>query len=240
MGRLFAVVSGKGGVGKSSFCAMLAQSLSKQGKLLLIDLDTGLGCLDIMFNVSERVVFNLNDVIENGRELSEAQINCSDNIYLLSAPEREPDSKKFREFLLKIIDEYDYVILDFPAGKNENLIKGIPLFAEFLIICQANTVSIRDAEIISDSLSEDYLEKRLVINRFILKEKQKGIKKYTIDDIINLSSTRLIGIVPFDKNVFLLQSSRKVKAKSRAQKSVDRIATRLSGKRKPLPKLKKI
>ena len=49
MGELFAVVSGKGGTGKTSLCAALATALSKEGKrVLCIDCDVGLRNLSLI------------------------------------------------------------------------------------------------------------------------------------------------------------------------------------------------
>lgn len=242
MGRLFATLSGKGGVGKSSFCVMLARALKRHGKVLLIDMDTGLSCLDLMLKVDDRVVFNLNDILNGEREVSEVAIHCEDNLDLIAAPEEKPESKALRNFLFNITEEYDFVIADFPAGKNTELLNGMPLFCEFLVVSKPDPVSLRDAEILSGDISGEYLSKRLIINSFILKDMQKakGIARFTIDDIIDKTKTRLLGIIPYEKEVAVLQSGRTLKNKSRAQKSVERITLRILGRRMPLPNLKKI
>ncbi len=242
MGRLFATVSGKGGVGKSSISVMLARSLKKNGKVLLIDMDTGLSCLDLMLNVAERVVFTLNDALKNERDLSSVIISCEDNLDLIAAPETQVDSKTLRSFLFDITDLYDYVIADFPAGKNLDLLHGMPLFCEFIVVSKSDPVSLRDAEVLSSDISGDYLSKRLIINNFVLKDMQKakGIARFSIDDIIDKTKIRLLGIVPFNKDVGLLQSGKSLKKHNSACKSIERIKLRLLGRRMPLPKLKKI
>lgn len=242
MGRLFATLSGKGGVGKSSFCVMLARALAKHGKVLLIDMDTGLSCLDLMLKVDDKVVFNLNDLLKNERELSEVVVSCEENIDLIPAPEEKCESKVLRNFLFNLTEEYDFVIADFPAGKNTELINGMPLYCEFLVVSKPDPVSLRDAEILSGDISDEYLSKRLIINNFILKDMQKakGIARFSIDDIIDKTKIRLLGIIPYEKEVGILQSGKKLKNRSRAKKSVERIKQRILGRRMPLPKLKKI
>ena len=56
MSKIIAITSGKGGTGKSSICAELGFALAKQGhRTLIIELDFGLRCLDIMLGVKDDV-----------------------------------------------------------------------------------------------------------------------------------------------------------------------------------------
>ena len=73
MGELFAVVSGKGGTGKTSVCAALATALAKEGKrVLCIDCDVGLRNLDISLGLSECGALSFWDVSEGGYSLEDA------------------------------------------------------------------------------------------------------------------------------------------------------------------------
>ena len=57
MGQIISVVSGKGGTGKTSFCAGVAVALCALGeKVLLIDADRGLRSLDIVLGMSDRIM----------------------------------------------------------------------------------------------------------------------------------------------------------------------------------------
>ncbi|MBE6804725.1 MAG: septum site-determining protein MinD, partial [Ruminococcaceae bacterium] len=54
MAKIFTVASGKGGVGKSTFCTNIAISLGESGKnVLLIDGDAELRSLDLLLGVDE-------------------------------------------------------------------------------------------------------------------------------------------------------------------------------------------
>ena len=66
------------------------------------------------------------------------------------------------------------------------------------------------------------------------------LKFNTFAEEIDKTKTRLLGIIPYEKEVAVLQSGRTLKNKSRAQKSVERITLRILGRRMPLPNLKKI
>ena len=65
MGELFAVVSGKGGTGKTSVCAALATALAKEGKrVLCIDCDVGLRNLDISLGLPDNGGLSFLDVCQ--------------------------------------------------------------------------------------------------------------------------------------------------------------------------------
>ena len=70
--KVIAVVSGKGGVGKSTVSAGLAVSFSTLGyKTLVVDMDEGLRCLDLMLGLDKATVFDLSDILM-GKEPEEA------------------------------------------------------------------------------------------------------------------------------------------------------------------------
>ena len=86
MGEIVAVTSGKGGVGKSSVCIHLGMMLAQRGfKTCLIDADLGLKNLDLMMGLDNRVVFDMQDVIEERCLLERAllQDKREKNLYLL-------------------------------------------------------------------------------------------------------------------------------------------------------------
>ena len=71
MSKIIAVTSGKGGTGKSTVCAGLGYTLAKQGhRTLLIELDFGLRCLDIMFGVENNIKYDLGDVLSGKKDRS--------------------------------------------------------------------------------------------------------------------------------------------------------------------------
>ena len=75
MGEVLAVLSGKGGTGKTSVCAGLACALAEAGKkVLCVDCDVGLRNLDISLGLSEGAALSFLDVAGGNYPLSHAAL----------------------------------------------------------------------------------------------------------------------------------------------------------------------
>ena len=87
MNKTIAVVSGKGGTGKSTFSMNLAVAASRECRVLLIDMDAGMRCLDLLLGVSESVVMDAADVMCGADiETVAAASLLYKNVFLLPAP----------------------------------------------------------------------------------------------------------------------------------------------------------
>ncbi len=243
MGKLTVVTSGKGGAGKSTFSVGLATALKKRHKkVLLIDCDEGLRCLDLMLGVSERLVFDLSDILLGSRPLEDVAIKVDENISLVAAPARVNGFNRaaFGKFLLKITDLYDHIIVDCPAGIDKALYESLPSFVSVLIIETLDAIGCRSASILDDVLFNCGIENRfLIINKFDYFY-LKARNMISIDEIIDKSGLKIKGIVPYDVELSHLSALGRLYNDSEAFNSYLRIADRLNGLDVPLPKLKKL
>jgi len=243
MGKIYAVTSGKGGVGKSTVSVGLATAFSKMGQtVLLVDMDEGLRCLDVMLGIDEKIIFDLSDILL-GKDVADCiyPIDNNPNLHLIPAPSKigAVDTYSFANFAKEIEGFYDVVIFDFPAGIDFSLYTCLPESTLFLTVAFPDPVTVRDAAVVSQKLDEIGVASRLILNAFDYKlTKQKIFKN--IDDIIDQSGLRLLGIVPVSEELKLLSVKHKLKPKANAMKAFSRIAKRLSGEKILLPKLKKI
>ena len=122
MGELIAILSGKGGTGKTSLCAGIATALAQMGeKVLCIDCDIGLRNLDIALGMSNVSTLSFVDLYQGGYQLS--QITCHQlypTLSFLTAPVNlhatDIDRQAFSDFLRHARKEYSYIFLDAPAG----------------------------------------------------------------------------------------------------------------------------
>lgn len=243
MGICLATTSGKGGTGKSTISCGLSIAFSKMGKtVLLVDMDEGLRCLDLILGVDHKVVFDLSDIL-NGAPIANGTYTLPHNqlISVIPAP-REIGNINFNElsdFAEKVKAMYDVVIFDFPAGLDFSLYSATGADAQFLSICNPDPVSVRDAAAVCASLPQNKNAARLIINRFDAEYIKKKIYS-NIDDVIDISGFRLLGLVPQSRDLQLLSITHNLNKKTKAFKALYRIAKRLSGDEVRLPKIKKI
>lgn len=201
MKKVIAVMSGKGGVGKSSFCAHLGRALSQLGKkVLIVELDSGMRGLDIMLSI-EDIVFDLGDILEGRCTLNDAIIKCEseDNLFLISAPayfNSYPTKEHLKVLATVFLKRYDYVIFDVTAGYS--MIKeSASVSDEVILITTPDEICIRDTAFYANYIKENVDDKKdiyLVVN----KVDKAGFKKKVykdIDSIMDKTGLALRGVI---------------------------------------------
>ena len=238
MGELVAVLSGKGGTGKTSVCAGLAQALALLGeKILCIDCDVGLRNLDIALGISQIGGVSFLDICRGDYDLDAATVHpVYPGISFLTAPVSSPiediDPVAFSQMLEKAREKFSYVLLDAPAG----IEAGFRLAAQYadrvILVTSADPASIRDASRAGEML--ELMGKkniRLIVNR-ISRRLITGMS-ITVDDVMDHTGLPLLGIIPEDLNVTLAaafsQPLQKYRPRSGAAQACRRIANRIQG-----------
>lgn len=230
----FAVVSAKGGVGKSTFCVCLGQTLASHGKkTLLVDMDVGVRSLDLLLGVAEKTVYNWGDILSGNCDVKKAIINVSEGLSLLPAPLDYSDSWSedgLKTFLAELEKEFDFIIADSPAGIGRGFKMSVKALESCIVVSTPDAVSVRAASgaaTLARSLGAR--EIRLVVNRF---SKKHG--NCCIDDFIDEIGARLLGVVPEAKRLRLITPGQRLDVASREGLAFLRISGRLCGEDIPL------
>ena len=242
MGLVLATTSGKGGVGKSCVSASLGITFAGMGeRVLLVDMDEGLGSLDLLLGLEGSAVSDLCDALVSKDITDSAYETHIKNLSLIPAPKvvGQIDGELFKRFVRRADASFDVVIFDFPAGLDFSLYSLMPQKTRFLCVATPDPVCVRAASAVGRGLAEMGLNSRLIINRFNLKEHKK-LKYRSIDGIIDTASIRLLGIVPESEELLTFSLTHKIKRKGKAMSAFVRIAKRLFGETVLLPKPKKI
>ena len=205
MNKVIVAASGKGGTGKSTVCVCLAAALVKQQKkVLLIDCDCGMRGLDIMLDVEENVLFDTSDAVSGNCDYTDAVYKSRhiDNLYMLAAPfdtENEVSPAVFSQLVEGLKDDYDYIIIDSPAGIGSGFITAAYPADMALIVTNAEPTGLRGAVKIRKRLEELGKKSiRLVINRFNRKKFDELGFYRDLDQVIDASQTQLIALIPDD------------------------------------------
>ena len=243
MGELFAVLSGKGGTGKTSVCAGLATALAGDGKrVLCIDCDVGLRNLDISLGLADSGGLSFLDVCEGGYSLQNAEQHPEyPSLFFLTAPmnrsAEEIDPMPCGEMLQTARAQLDYVLLDAPAGVDAGFRLVTGAADRFLVVTGAGPAAIRDACRVGDLLElAGKSNVRLIVNR--VNREMLSTVQLTIDDVMDTAGLPLIGVVMEDPNVTLAASFGwpvlKYAKRCEASKAFRRIARRLQGLSEPM------
>lgn len=238
--RVLAVTSGKGGVGKSTLSVCLAAALCKNGKrVAVIDCDEGLRCLDLMLGMSDSVVYDLGDILCDRCDISAAikPVDQISELFLIAAPQSQGcfgDGEGFKKLIAEIRSDFDFIIIDSPAGMSDGFRAAALAADEALVVVTPDPVCIRDAGKINAILAKYNIKQtRMVINRYDRALAKKGCLP-TIDNIIDATRLPLGAVIPDDKRTAMLPSTGKIPAKGKGFAAFDRLAKRLLGQNIPL------
>ena len=173
MGEAIVITSGKGGVGKTTTTANIGTGLAMQGhRVVLVDADIGLRNLDVVIGLENRIVYDIVDVVEGSCKLKNALIKDkrTDGLYLLPAAQTRDKTAVSSEQMIKLVNdlkqEFDYVIIDCPAGIEHGFKNSIVAADKAVVVTVPEVSAVRDADrIIGLLLANDVSYVKLIINR---------------------------------------------------------------------------
>lgn len=235
MAKVFCVLSGKGGVGKSTFCVNIGKALSENKKVLLIDGDISFRSLDMLLGLDSMVVFDWADVVFDRCQKEKARLFASENLHLLSSPLSLPDSfekSDFQKLISEYNEMYDYIFIDAPAGFGKFAEIYASAADEIIVIATPDDISLRAAYFVGEKLIEmgtDENKMRLVLNKTDFRQMRNG-RQRNLDTAVDKTYLRLLGVVPNDKSLVFSGEKGVDSASKRVNEAFFNIAQRILGK----------
>ncbi len=244
MGKSIVITSGKGGVGKTTTTANIGMALAIMGRsVVLIDADIGLRNLDVVMGLENRIVYDLVDVVEERCRMDQALIKDKRyrNLMLLPAAQTRDKTAVQQEQIAGLVEElreeFDYVLIDSPAGIEQGFRNAIAGAEEAVIVTTPEVSAVRDADRIIGMLEAEGLhDPRVIINR-IRQDMVKRGDMMDIDDMIEILAINLLGIVPDDEDIIVSTNKGEpivLNNKSRTGEAFRNIARRIEGEELPM------
>lgn len=245
MSECIVITSGKGGVGKTTTSANLAVALARQGKsVVCVDADIGLRNLDVILGLENRIVYDLVNVIEGDCRLKQALIKDkrTKGLALLPAAQTRDKNAVTPDDMRRLVDdlkaEFDYVLIDCPAGIEQGFKNSIAGADRALIVTTPEVSAIRDADrIIGLVEAHELPEPELILNRYRPGMVDRG-DMMGREDILEILAIPLVGLVP-DHEDIITSANRGMPIayddESPVGAAFRRIARRITGEQVPIP-----
>ena len=205
MGKLVFISSGKGGVGKSVFAANLGATLGERGlRVCMVDMNIGLRNLDIYLGLENAVVFDVADILNGVVPISKALVRDKrlQQTWFLATTQRKEkftsDEVQIQDFYKRLKNRFDFVIIDGPAGVNTEL-KVTSVGADLaVIITTPEYVSLRDADMIDQTLRTRGIKHRVyIVNKVNRGHMGLGILP-SVETITGIMKIPLLGVIQYD------------------------------------------
>lgn len=229
--KVIALGSGKGGVGKTTVALNIGFAIASLNKnVLVVDTDIALPNLDLYTGL-EKPIITLLDVLNGSADVQNAIyviqmglkiLPCGSSLQAL----RDVNIDKLRDIISELkTNEYDFIILDVPAGLSKFSILPMTHSDEVLLIVNPDPASISDAQKVKAlSALADINITGVIVNKY---------KKSSYEDIGVKLGLPVVGIIPEDNAVIKARDAKKplilLKPGSSSAKAVLQIARRMCG-----------
>jgi flagellar biosynthesis protein FlhG len=220
-GRITAITSGKGGVGKTFLSANLAAALAARGeRVLVLDADLGLANLDVVLNLEPKLT--LHDVFTARCTLEQAILAAPGGFSVLLAgsglveySRLTPDIREQLERVIRTVaPRFDRILLDTGAGISDVVLYAVSLADEVLVLATPEPTSMTDAYATIKVLATQQQRRaiRLVVNqvsqagegRAIRNQLQLVVDRFVVPQVEALDEPLkldFLGEIPTDPNV---------------------------------------
>jgi flagellar biosynthesis protein FlhG len=210
--KVYAVTSGKGGVGKTNITANLATVMARAGKrVLVIDADLGLANTEIIMGVKPR--YHFGDLITRGLSIDDVIVECPGGAMLLPAGSgvsaltqlTDAQKRRFIESVEPLENMFDIVLIDSGAGIGENVQFFVGAAQEAILVVSPEPTSLVDAYAAVKVFSQQAGVRifNVIINPVVDEMAARGVfqKLTSVTGKFLEAKVRHMGYVPRDENL---------------------------------------
>lgn len=246
MGQVVAMVSGKGGTGKTSLTALIGVALaSMHRETLLLDCDVGLRDLDLALGMTDRILMDFGDVMAGWARLEDAVFRHErlESLYLLTAPLSLDNQHVNEEAMGGMLErarlDFDFCLIDGGAGLGDSFRLATSHADRAVVVSTAEPACLRDAQRTVMEMNRFPSGRlHLVVNR-VRKRLLRSLHS-NIDDAMDAAGLPLLGVVPEDEDLSALMAkglADRFSYFSPARRAAKNIARRLCGEKVPIMKV---
>jgi flagellar biosynthesis protein FlhG len=210
---VFAVTSGKGGVGKTNIVGNLAIAYQRmKKKVLIFDADLGLANIDIIFGINPK--YTIEDVIKGEKELSQIIAKGPEGVAIIPASSGVQELSHLTEgHKINLLNEfdllnkmYDILLIDTGAGISSNVLYFNLAAQDRIVVVTPEPTSITDAYALIKVMFKQHGIKNFTLLMNMVKNESEAVSVYkhlsrVIEKFMGSISLDYAGYIPYDKHI---------------------------------------
>jgi septum site-determining protein MinD len=244
-GRIIGLVSGKGGVGKTSIAVNLGIALKQQGaEVTVVDADFSASNLGVYLGRYDHPV-KIQKVLHGGAETESAIFRHPTGVKAITSSNEinqvEPDTSELKNILDKAAKDSDYVLVDCPPGLDSTVENIMMACDELMIITMpTQTAGVNAAQII-----EKAKEQRKPILGTVLNKVEGDPEKELVErEVEMMTESHIMGQIPYDtvmkESLFENEPAILYEPIAEASIEIKRLAAGLEGREYEPPRFSKL
>jgi len=192
--------------GKTVFSLITAKELSKEKKLLLVDLSNSEKDSSYYLNVKDMVIYDVVDLIKDTCSLEQAVIKIKEEEFefdFLPAPRMKDKYKQLdlghlKKIFMESNGNYDYIVIDGTTVADDIKTASYEIVDLVVMLTYNKVENIKCIFSSLNIISSDVKDIKVVINKTIEKEERKGnlLTKEEVEEILKVKVDGKIEFLP--------------------------------------------